>query len=767
MAPTGCRLVVMALMLLAVLGAGPAAAGDANPVRRWLDGLPFHLTGEVEVGGQYVTHRGNSYVFDEYRDLDSMPIVPNLYLLGEDKQRRGYVEMGGTNLNRTDAYYFANVGRYNYYRFFFEFDRLPHVLANNAQTIYDEPTESRFTVRGDAASVLALNNALNGATAATRATVVNQVNARLRSVDLGFQTDTARMGASWLVTPSLELGVSYAMTDRDGRVPLGTVIGSPGSNVVELPIPRNERYHEVKAGAEYVRDLYQVRLNYTFSAFENSIDAVDWENPCGAGAGGCRNPSGLGRYSTMPDNFAHTVSLAAGYSLPWWNTRFTAAGSYGFWRQDDTFLPYHISTTGNSTLEGATSTDGEMHVGNLNLGLSTRPARDVSVRLRYRLYDLQNQTPHHAFGAVLAGSSDALAPGALGTARATEPYEYRKQNAGADVSWRVVRPITLRAGYEYERWDRPHEMREVADTNEHIFKAGADIKPWSWLQARFTYSHGVRTIGAGEYEPHGGNATSLPQLRKFDESDRTRDKGDVYVQVTPIDTVSLGGTFYIQNDGYWNTDFGLWDSQAYGFSGDVSWAPTERLGLFAGYARDVYRYKLQNCFIGSPTVPADALPGSLCSPLDIFFVKPKDTLDSVNVGASYVVIPAKLDVSLGYRFAFGKSQYDLSSVPGAGPVTAASTNPLAGEPGAVPDVENRFHVFNVVGRFFLTQNIVLKLGYQYERYEEQDFTTDAIQPSLAAVPGSTAAADIRSIVLGATHPSYEAHIVAFSVGFRF
>jgi len=397
-----------------------------------------------------------------------------------------------------------------------------------------------------------------------------------------------------------------------------------------------------------------------------------------------------------------------------------------------------------------------MDVTTLNLGLSTRPLRNVTARLRYRLYDVQNDMPHHTFAPnVLTGGGDAgLSP----VLHEAEPFEFRKQNASADVSWRVFRPLTLRAGYEYERWDRPHEMREVADTNEHISKAGAELQPWPWLHARLTYAHGVRTIGAGEYEPHGGNATSLPQLRKFDEADRTRDKGDVYLQITPLDTLSLGGTFYIQNDGYWNTDFGLYDAQAYGFSGDVSWNPTERLGLFAGYARDIYRYKVQNCHIPSAAVPADALPGSLCSPLNIFFVEPKDTLDTVNVGASYVLVPSKLDVSLGYRFAFGESKYNLGSVPGG---------VATGEPGAVPDVENRFHIFNVVARYFFTQHWSVKLSYQYERYEERDFTTDAIQPSLAAVPGSNSPADLRSIVLGATHPPYEAHIVAFTVGFRF
>ncbi len=40
------------------------------------------------------------------------------------------------------------------------------------------------------------------------------------------------------------------------------------------------------------------------------------------------------------------------------------------------------------------------------------------------------------------------------------------------------------------------------------------------------------TIHAGGYEPLGGNAISLPQLRKFDEADRTRDKGDILLQIT-------------------------------------------------------------------------------------------------------------------------------------------------------------------------------------------------------------------------------------------
>jgi len=55
----------------------------------------------------------------------------------------------GTNLTRMDANYYLNAGLYNYLRFNFEFDRTPHTIANNAQTIYDEfsPGSSRFRPR--------------------------------------------------------------------------------------------------------------------------------------------------------------------------------------------------------------------------------------------------------------------------------------------------------------------------------------------------------------------------------------------------------------------------------------------------------------------------------------------------------------------------------------------------------------------------------------------------------------------------------------------
>lgn len=764
----GILAIGMAILLGVQVLAAPGVVQAGESIwTDWKKNLPFDLTGEVEAGAQIVQPQGNSSTFDEYRDLDRtdrgggghIPVVPSLRLWGEDRARTRFLEIGGTDLTRMDANYYLNAGLYNYLRFNFEFDRTPHVISHSAETIYDETSPGIFVIPGGTAAgagltlATALTTVPANPTVAQRAGIVTAVNALLHPTGLGFQTDNARFGLTWLPLPELELSAGYSHTLREGRIPVGTVIGSPGGNVVELAAPRDERYHEAKFGAEYVRDWYQLRLNYIFSAFENEISKIEWDNPCGAGAGtGCPTPSGLGRYSTMPDNYAHTFSGAAGFSLPWWRTRLAGGFSYAMWQQDETFLPWTTVAgfTGNTTDAGASSPDAKMNIVHGNVNLTTRPLRDVTATTRYRYYELDNETPVHTFSQVLSGGGDQSVSLAATNVHENEPMAFRKQNASQEVAWRIFRPITLKGIYEWEHWNRAH--REVESSNEHTFRGVMDIQPWRWLLARLSYSQGVRTIHSGGYDPLGGNATSLPQFRKFDEADRTRRKGDAYLQISPLDTLTLSGSVFVQADDYFNSTYGLQEAKAFGWSADVSWAPIERLSLFVGYAHDEYQSREKSCSI--PGVGACNATG-----VEDFFVRPRDQLDSVHAGLNLDVIPKRLDLSMGYRFSFGRSKYAV-----AGAAGGAAT----GEPAAIDDMENLFHVFNIVARLFLTPNWTLKLGYQYERYEETDFTTDSISSALAALPNATlATADARSIILGAQHPPYDAHIVALSLVYKF
>lgn len=349
-----------------------------------------------------------------------------------------------------------------------------------------------------------------------------------------------------------------------------------------------------------------------------------------------------------------------------------------------------------------------------------------------------------------------LHPGDLNPTSGTKtnlPISFRKQNLGTDAVWRVTSRVTAKAGYEWEHWGR--SFREVAEMDEHVGKASVDYRPWRWVMTRLSYSHGVRTIGADGYVPIGGNATALPQFRKFDQADRTRDKGEWFMQFTPIETVTVSGTFFAQQDHFFNTSFGLQESRAYGYSTDVSWAPTERLSLFTGYAHDDYQSRQQNCHIGFPAT-------TCADPNNTYFARPRDLLDTWHAGMNLVAIPDRLDVSVDYRYTFGRSKYGMAGVPGGA---------AAGDPAAMPDIKNVFHTLNVATRYRVTPQWTLKVVYLYERYRESDFTVDNVSASLAnfGFDGftTTSAADVRSVLVPIQHQAYEAHFTGFSVAYTF
>jgi hypothetical protein len=137
-------------------------------------------------------------------------------------------------------------------------------------------------------------------------------------------------------------------------------------------------------------------------------------------------------------------------------------------------------------------------------------------------------------------------------------------------------------------------------------------------------------------------------------------------------------------------------------------------------------------------------------------------LDTLHAGLTFLVLPERLDLGLDYRYTFGRSKREQSSVPGGS---------AAGEPAPVPEIRNVFNVINVVTRYYVTPQWALKFGYSYERYRETDFTVDTVSPSLAnvSVDGFTtpAAGDVRSVLIPIQHPAFEAHIIAFSVGYKF
>jgi MtrB/PioB family decaheme-associated outer membrane protein len=708
----------------------------------------WNVHGLVEVGGQTLSGNLQSPTLQEYRDLDGKPTIPALRIYAEDPLRAKFLEFGGRDMTRTDGSFFLRGGQYNAYRFDFDYDRLPHLIGLNRSMIYTDAGMGDLRLTSDQCGNVAAFNATPGTTPAQRGAIQGSVNCLLRPTPLGHQTDTARIGFRATPFPDVEMKATYSRMSKVGTRPFGGVLGTPGSSVTEFAAPRDERIHDMSTGIELARDWYQVAFNYNLSLFENSVNHVQWENVCGTGAA-CGNPSGFGRIAMLPDNVAHMFSGSGGMSLPWWQTRLSGVLSYSLWRQDKAFVPHStIAGSGNTTDAGATSPNASMDVLLTNINLTSRPLQNVTLLARYRYYHVDNNTPAHSF-------TNVLRPGDLNpnAGRITNlPISFRKQNMGTDVVWRILPKLTAKAGYEWEHWGR--SFREVAQLDEHTGKASLEYRPKPWMTTRTTYSHGVRTIGADGYVPMGGNAIALPQFRKFDQADRTRDKGEFFVQLTPVETVTVSGTFFAQQDNFFNTTYGLKDSRSYGYTWDIAWTPVERLTLFSGYAHDDYQSFQQNCNIG--------FGQTICNPASTYFARPRDLLDTVHGGFSLIAIPDRLDFNVDYRYTFGRSKYGMAGTPGG---------PIAAQPAEMPPITNVFHVIQASTRYRMTPQWTVKLLYMYERYTQSDFTVDNVTPSLANLVlngfTTTSPADVRSVLMPILHPAYEAHFTGFSLAYAF
>ena len=726
------------MVIVLTVGAGSVRVRAQEDSSAALHASTLH--GEMFIGGQTLNGGADSPTLKEYRDLEGQATIPHMRLKAEDHAGSKFLEFGGTDMTRTDGSYFLSTGRYNAYQFDLTFDRTPHILGVNRSSIFTESRRGRFTLDEDT------SDAFGGTDSDA---IQSKVNRLLQATDLSLQTDTTNLEIRGLPLPDLALTASYERREKTGSVPFGSVIGSPGGHVVEFAAPRDEVTHQAGLDAEWSRDWYQLHLNYDLSLFRNDIRQLEWDDVA--------SPA-FGRASTMPDNSSHTISGSGGFSFPWWSTRLTTMGSYSMMRQNEEFLPFTTvpGFAGNMTDAGTNSADARMNVSLANLSLTSRPLKDVTTKLRYRYYQLDNETPLNTFTDVL-NAGDQTPRSAV---HSTLPIGFRKQNASSDLSWRINPKVTVKAGYGWEGWDRNH--REVKSTNEQIANAALDVRPLQWVLGRLNLSHGVRTFGAGQYTALGGNAisfegTGLPQFRKFNQADRTRDKADVFLQTTPFDTVTVSGSFFGQQDNYFDTEFGLQESQAYGWSLDTSWAPLPRLNLFAGYAHDDYQSTQQNCHV---FVTAEGQRN--CEGENTFVASPRDILDTIHTGFKVVAIPERFNVSLSYRYNIGSSKIGSNSAPGG---------LEAGEPAPVPDITNSFHGINLTGRYRLTSHWIAQVNYIYEKYLEKDFTTDGITPSLAdvAVDGfnTSSASDIRSVLLPLQHPNAAIHFVGFSLGYHF
>jgi MtrB/PioB family decaheme-associated outer membrane protein len=736
------RLIVAAAGVLAL-----SAVSDVASAQTSIYGL--QVDGYVEMGGRvYIDEPPpqNRAKLEEYRDLDQQPFGAFGVRLFRPDQSLA-IEAGGDKVGQDDQEFFLGAGKPGLWQFDFGWNQIPHVYSTNARLLATEPSPGVFTLPSPRPNL-------------------NLYNAAPQVHEIKQQWDVGTFGFTLTPTPDIDILLEYTRIKKDGNIPFGMTMGSPGNNFVEFLQPIDQTIHDFRAKASWVGDGWQLQGAYQLSIFDNALNSVTFDNPCfhltaAVTAGGCGSDANgapqRGQSAEPPSNMAHTFSLSGGVDLPM-RTRVTANASYSLRFQDEAFLPHTINPSITSPLLTLPkqSLDGTVGIFLLNLNATSRPLPPLTLTGRFRLYDFNDMTDSFVLpGRVVDNRS-------LDTEAIRVPrYDYTTYDAGLDGRWRFGPQVATTAGFAWERWDRS-QFREVPTSDEYMLKLAVDATPFDWLLGRLTYRPSFRRISNyntfahlihTSIETDIASAAAVSQsllLRKFDEADRDRQRVDLLLQFTPIDPLSITPTFSYWNDDYYNSPLGLHSSEDISAGIDVTWNPFPWLAMTAGYVyeRLDQQQRSQNREVAN---------GKTFDPPDFIWVSNNvDTYHTVHASLTATLIPEVLDWLLYVNFSMGNGEIKTRNpiVPTSG--SASQNSNATAKP--FPDLENTLTQVGTTLRYRFAKAWYFTLGYLFEQFDEQNFRTDLLKPFQTAT---------SSIYLGNNLKDYTAHIVTLVLGYTF
>lgn len=715
----------------------------------------IETSGEIKIGVQQVDEKeADSSKFNEYRDIKDGLYLYKFNVEGTDNASGRYLEFKGSDVGRKDQDFKLRLGQPGKWGIEAEWDEIPHLISNKAQTPYNYQGNGLYTVpvtagieltREDTAYVISpgvfgTNAAGGGATTANDTTLANYLNSYAQPTDLGTERKKGSVALTYSPAASLKFRLSYSDEKKEGSQITGAALDDRPRRSLDALIPEPVDYvtRDLKFEAAYTGEAAQANFSYLLSKFENNVKALTWQNiytdpvvggldgystfhcdtpaNCPAGPGGDGTKGYIANYGRMalyPDNNYQNATLTFGLNLPM-DSRLTATASYGMMKQDETLLPYSISTLGsdyNSTGRlPETTANAEIDTTMINLNYTINPVSGLNVQPFYRYYDMNNKTASQQWDYLTQDTrsqsvdDDGYSQGPIHK-RVNLPYGYTKQNYGLDASYGIMKS-TVGLGYEREGIHR--DQREVADTHEDMLKASLNSRLTNWLSFKAKYLHGDRKgdtpddaatrqgywysqteLETPENDPKY-NYVNPADARRFDVSDRKRDQWQVSAYVKPMDVVDLSGSYmhrkddfdsgvtstavtikqtnYMTGDETYNTvgqQLGLLSSEANNYTADLNYAPTENLRLNAGYGRQedmrlqrssaaLEDFKWNGAGWCDTCLADSADPTTVVNGVDYLWkAETRDNTDTIGVGGSYVIIPRKLNFTFGYSYSFG------------------------------------------------------------------------------------------------------------------
>jgi len=721
-----------------IVCAGLLLATSLTPVRAQDRGADqVVVKGGVTAGAQAVGESARSSKFTEYRDVPKGTFVQALNL--DLTAGRFYAYLAAKDLQQADQRLLAGFGRHGTFRIDIGYVQTPHRFSFFGATPYVERTPGVFTlndvIRSAAEALVPTGTGTN--IAAARA-LVSSFLTSAGPIDLGLRR---RKGAFDLAfTPSVpwSLNVSASHESRSGNRPYGASLGF--SNALELAEPIHYKTTNLDTRLEYHKKWGTLRAGVAASFFDNEVQTLIWDNPYRitdstyGSAYVAGNGTARGRMALWPSNDA-VKFYVSGSVKPFAGTRISAAASYGAFNQDARLLPFTINTAIPGSDPNAVdalsppreTARAKAHVGSLDLTVSSRLARSVSLAAGFRYYDFADKIAELDIptGYTRLDQVWENVPVAIG------PYSFSRSKLFGDLTFDLLATTSLKVGYSLSgirRHEFGHEG-EPNKTDEGTFKVAVDSQPLDWLAVRVAYVNAKRDWSLEDtfvaYVP-GFN------FKRYYEASRNRQALNALVGLSPIDKLDIQLTYALGHDDYPHADYGLKSDDFDMYGVDLSYALARNHTLYAFYTREVY----------DSAQAARQSGGSFSTnPQDDWTANLRDAVDTVGGGYAVDIIDDKLgfDVSVAYSKVAGSSFLD---------------SPAGGSPDLAVNFEapldaTDWRTLQYSLKWKMTKSLAAVLGYWYEAYTLDDIVRNDVAVDYAAA---------GAVFLGALEPGFRYHV---------
>lgn len=562
--------------------------------------------------------------------------------------------------------------------------------------------------------------------------------------------------------------------EREGQRLFGRGTGTVQEFLVE---PINSTTRQFDLVLDYTGENLQLSGGYYGSFFNNSNPVLE------VSGGNAAFNSGVGtrgvafdNISLPPDNHAHQFHLAGGYQFSK-ATRMNFKVAKTMAIQNEDFMAvrfFHTANNGaNANSSGRTDLGGRLDTTLVNLGLTSRPIKDLFLLANLRYEDRDDKTAVARYITTVGGTGAAPTFSALTGTSTTdgynEPRSLTNRSGKLEASYLLPKSIYLTGGFDIDQKERTMAgvrvvgYREKTEENTyrlevkrvmaetlsgslaylHSERDGSDYKDLVTLSGTTNYPN-YSSLNCGQAVPAAQlQVTRCGLLQPIYIADRERDKLRWMMDWSPLEQLSVQLMIEGAKDSYESgrgaPDIGVRKGEARLYSIDLAYSLSDNWKLNSWFSRS-------EASIDQATIGAAPLTSALSNAAALVWSSTqKNTVNSVGFGIRGK-LPRGFDIGADYIFANDKTRYGMQKEQYA-PFTSSAVV------GDLPDITYRQNSLRLFGTYAYAKNTKFRLDYAYDNRRIDDWTWSGWQYS-----------DGTRIV---QNPQDVVHFVGLSVSYSF